>query len=379
MSSDLVSNMRPPYVVIASINPLDNLRLFGRLMAPETEVIVVDEGDEGTREKNVKLLTGLKVRFFGPAERQAWFRERFGLDHDEWLSVIPQRCHAETSFGFLVALEEAAESVIELDDDVFPIEGHDLVGGHVHNLEGGASLAVSPMGKWYNTIENLRLEGASSAPFPRGHPYAEDARKPECVWGSSERASALNMGLWAGNPDLDALTTLANGGLDGRCAVRSTELLRQRVTVAPGYYFAICSMNTSFRSRIIPAFYQLYMNSMGIDRFDDIWSGLFIKRIADHLGDSVSLGMPLVRHVKRPRDTFKDLRAELEGMIMNELLWRVVDSLELDGGDYLECYAQLTAGIRMRLADFADKRHRDFLQMTVEKMELWTKVVEKLT
>jgi hypothetical protein len=51
-------------------------------------------------------------------------------------------------------------------------------------------------------------------------------------------------------------------------------------------------MNTSFVSKIIPAFYQLYMKHMGVDRFNDIWSGIFLKKIVDHLGDNISLGTP---------------------------------------------------------------------------------------
>jgi hypothetical protein len=127
------------------------------------------------------------------------------------------------------------------------------------------------------------------------------------------------------HPDLDALTVLHYGGLDGKCNIHSKNLKREKVVIEKGTYVAICSMNTAFVSKIIPAFYHLYMNHIGIDRFDDIWSGIFLKKIADHLGDNVSLGKPLVYHNKRPRNVFKDLRNELEGMVINETLWRIVE------------------------------------------------------
>jgi hypothetical protein len=186
------------------------------------------------------------------------------------------------------------------------------------------------------------------------------------------------MGLWIGHPDLDALTILYNGGLDGKCSIKSVGLKRDKVIVDKGTYFAICSMNTSFQRNIIPAFYQLYMKVMGIDRFDDIWSGLFIKKIADHLGDSICLGKPLIYHDKRPRSTFRDLKAELEGMIMNETLWRIVDSLELNSKDYFECYLELANGIERNIEKFGEKAHRDFISLQVEKMKLWLKVVDKI-
>lgn len=59
---------------------------------------------------------------------------------------------------------------------------------------------------------------------------------------------------------------------------KSRSCKREKVIVGKGTYLAVCSMNTSFTPEIIPAFYQLYMNFMGVDRFDDIWSGIFLKK-----------------------------------------------------------------------------------------------------
>jgi hypothetical protein len=197
-------------------------------------------------------------------------------------------------------------------------------------------------------------------------------------WRSGGEKCVLNMGLWVGHPDLDALTILYNGGLDGKGSVKSIGLKREKVIVDNGTYFAICSMNTSFQRKIIPSFYQLYMKVMGIDRFDDIWSSLFVKKITDSLGDNVCLGKPLVYHDKRPRSTFRDLKAELEGMIINEVLWKIVDSLELNGKDYFENYLELANGIEKNIGKFSEKAHRDFISLQVEKMKLWLEVLDKI-
>ena len=106
---------------------------------------------------------------------------------------------------------------------------------------------------------------------------------------------------------------------------------------------------------------------------------LFIKKIADHLGDSICLGKPLVYHDKKPRSTFKDLKAELEGMIINEVLWKIVDSLELSGKDYFECYSEITNGIERNIEKFSEKVCRDFISLQVEKMKLWLEVVDKIS
>ncbi|MHA1583356.1 MAG: hypothetical protein ACTSYM_12790 [Candidatus Baldrarchaeia archaeon] len=368
------------YIVVASINELNNLKLFKpSLENYNCELIIVDEGDERLRDRNSKLLQGLSYRFFGPLERKEWFRQHFGTSYERYLSVIPERCHAETSFGFLIAYEEGCDFIIELDDDVFPIDTLDLIRCHWKNLSEDDGVVVSSRSRWYRTIENLILEHEYSTIFPRGHPYSPETRVEDYIWKRADyKDCVLNMGLWTGHPDLDALTILYNGGLNGRCSIKSIGQKRDKVIVNAGTYFAICSMNTSFRRKIVPAFYQLYMNVMGIDRFDDIWSGLFVKKIADHLGDQICIGKPMVYHHKRARDTFKDLKLELEGMAINEILWRIVDEIEISGKDYYECYSELVDGISKKLERFNEKRHKDFIKLQLRKMRLWLDVIDRI-
>jgi hypothetical protein len=199
------------------------------------------------------------------------------------------------------------------------------------------------------------------------------------MWKDNRDKCDLNMGLWIRCPDLDALTILYHGGMNGQCNITSTGSKRDKIIVDKGTYFPVCSMNTAFLCEVAPAFYQLYSNFMGIDRFDDIWSGVFIKKIADHLGRRVSLGSPLVDHRKRPRDTLKDLRKELEGMIINEKLWTLVDQIELEGSTYWDTYNSLVQELGKRIPQtFAEPLHRDFLEIQLKKMKLWLKIIDQL-
>jgi len=139
-------------------------------------------------------------------------------------------------------------------------------------------------------------------------------------------------------------------------------------------------MNTAFLPEIVPAFYQLYNNFMGIDRFDDIWSGIFLKKIADHLGKKVCLGAPMVNHRKRPRDTFRDLRKELEGMIINEKLWTLADEVEIEGSTYWDAYYSLIRELEKKIPKaFSEPRYRRFLKVQLQKMRFWLKITEDLT
>lgn len=368
------------FIVIASINDIVNIKAFEPTLKQSRykfKAIIIDEGNEKTRKKNEELLSGLPHIFYGPIEREEWFRQRFGLNYEKYLSVIPKGCHAETSFGFLVAYEEKPDVVIELDDDVFPVKGNDLVEGHIRNLFSVDGITVhSKRVGWYNTIENLPINDISL--FPRGHPYAKEAREAKYTWVNHVGRGILNMGLWTGCLDLDAVKVLCNGGLTGRCVFKTDKCKRNKVIVGKGTYFAVCSMNTSFVPEIIPAFYQIYMNFMGIDRFDDIWSGIFLKKVADHLRHKVCLGAPLVYHNKRPRDIFKDLKKELEGIIINETLWKIVDGLELEGKTYWDSYYSLVNGLEENTTSFQNLVHQKFMSIQVEKMKLWLEIIDKL-
>jgi hypothetical protein len=372
------------YVITASIRKLDNLKLLiQKFHDPEhkennIKMIVIDEIDNAARKYNRKIMSVFdNTHFFGKKEREEWLKSRFGLAFKKYESVIPKRCHAETSFGFLVAYEEDADVIMELDDDVAPNEDYN-VGQHLCNLFSNNGTTVFAKTKWYNTMENLILNRKERV-FPRGHPYDKKCRQEEYRWIDNSSTSVLNMGLWAGEPDLDALTLIYHSGLDGSCHLKGVGLKREKVIVGKDTYFAICSMNTSFLSKIIPAFYQLNMNQLGIDRFDDIWSGLFLKKIADYMRDNVSIGAPLLAHKKVTRDSFSDLRKEMEGIDLNERVWRVVDGMSLSGNSYLDAYISLTRSLSIAVPSLGKtKAQHDFLKMQVEKMQTWASLVDSL-
>lgn len=363
------------YIVIASINPLTNLNTLNET-DHNIKVIVVDEGDESVRNINSKILSKVKYEYYGPRERENWFKERFGASFEKYLSLIPERCHAETSFGFLKAFEDGADVIIELDDDVHIFS--DFVKGHIENLFNDDGVTVNSNGKWYNTIENLSLK-IDGKIFPRGHPYVSTCRVEDYLWSNVGGDCVLNMGLWNGHPDLDALTLIHYGGLDGRGSIEGLGLKRDKIIVGKGTYFSICSMNTSFISKIIPAFYQLYMNFMGVDRFDDIWSGIFIKRISDHIGDNVCLGKPLCRHDKRVRNVFKDLLKETNGLEMNEYIWKICKDTEFSSKTYPDCYLELACSFEKNIERwFKDSFHIKFWKVQIEKMCIWVELIDKL-
>jgi hypothetical protein len=365
-------------LTISSVNVLENL---GKLMQSKNdfELVVVDEGSETVRRMNRRRLNGLSYRFFGPRERLAWVKEVTGRSRYKKFSVVAPRSRGENSLAFALVLSEGADCVVELDDDVLPEES--LIREHLAALRAGTTRAVkSPKAKWYNTLRSLELENPYRLEvFPRGHPYAYDARKEDYeIFPVEPEPSVLNMGLWTGNPDLDAVTILASGAVNGQSRIFGKKLREHSLAVERGTYFSICSMNTAFRREAIPAMYQLYMNYMGVDRYDDIWSGIFLKKIVDHLGVRVSIGAPTVSHNRRPRPIFEDIVKEANGMKLNEELWRAVDSFVLEGRSYWDCYSSLTAQLKRWAEKRKSKFERGFMKTQVSKMEVWLRLVDMI-
>jgi hypothetical protein len=148
-------------------------------------------------------------------------------------------------------------------------------------------------------------------------------------------------------------------------------------------------MNLAFRREVIPAFYQLPMddNEWDVGRFDDIWSGLFLKRACDVLGKRIYNGDPLCEHNKAARSTFDDLANEVAGLELNEHVWEVIDSVEPgvpraaqtvepsenDAADDADSYAAAFAAMADALAegDFAEWNNGAFLNHCGEYMRDW--------
>jgi hypothetical protein len=369
------------FVIVTSINELKNINLFkNKMMNYECKVLIIDEGDEKIRKRNNKLLNGMEHDYFGPKERKKFFKDNFGSVWRTYYSqVVPQRCSAESSVGLMMAYKEKPDLVLMLDDDVFPVnENDDIIGGHFNVLNKTSATLVSSENKWYNPIENIQLN-VNQKIFPRGYPYAKDTRKESYIWKDSHAPTIFNMGLWINYPDLDAITVLTSSGLDGRGDILGVNIKREKIIVAKGTYFPVCIMNVGFIPKIIPAYYQLYMNYLGIDRWNDIWSGLFLKKIADHLNDSISLGMPAISHKRTPRNVFRDIKKELDGMCIHENLLQLVDSIDLSGNSYFDCYKSLIESIEKKIpVAFSNKTYLNFMERQIIAMRLWLEALEKI-
>ncbi|MDZ7701738.1 MAG: alpha-1 4-glucan-protein synthase [Halobacteriales archaeon] len=309
---------------------------------------------------------------FDGTRRERWFAER-GLE--DYAELVPARSHAQTSFGLLYLWASGAEYGVFLDDDTRPHPETDFFGRHLANLNREGSVdAVRSDERWVNVLHQAFDDHGL---YPRGYPYGAMGERVETGTAQVDDVVA-SQGLWTDVPDLDAVRILLDGDLEGQAQTRlDAAHYGADFVAAPGQYLTVCSMNLAFRREVIPAFYQLPMddNPWDVGRFDDIWSGVFLKRACDVLDKQVLTGGPLCVHEKAPRSTFADLANEAPALELNEHLWRIVDDV---GGD-ADSFATAYMAMARRLADGEfDLRNGEFLNYVGEHMLAWLDCLEAL-
>ena len=84
----------------------------------------------------------------------------------------------------------------------------------------------------------------------------------------------------------------------------------------------------------------------GYDRFDDIWAGIFAKKIMDHLGYGVINGSPFIEH-RKASDPYKNLQKEAAGIEANEVIFKNVHAVKLTKKTPVEAYAELIKKVKL--------------------------------
>jgi hypothetical protein len=310
---------------------------------------------------------------FDGSRREEWL-ERHGVS--EYAHVVPEASHAQTSFGLLYLWAGDFEYGVFLDDDTRPHEDVDFFGRHLRNLQyEGPVEEVQSDEHWVNV---LYQRAEDHGLYPRGYPYSAMGETVETRETRVDDVVA-SQGLWTNVPDLDAVRILMDGDLQGQAQTRtSADDFERDFVAAEGQYLTVCSMNLAFRREVVPAFYQLPMddNRWDVGRFDDIWSGLFLKRACDVLGKQIYNGDPLCEHNKAPRSTFSDLTNEVNGLELNEHIWEIVDAV----GEEATTYAGVLEAIgrRLRNGDFSDYENGGFLNHVGEYILDWLDCLAEL-
>jgi hypothetical protein len=195
----------------------------------------------------------------------------------------------------------------------------------------------------------------------------------------------VNVGLWTGNPDVDSITILNEGSLNGLPKTRTIGLKSDdRVMLAKGTYAPINTANTAYSSELLPCIYDTYqgvkVGEFKLDRYGDIWCNHFIKKIVDTVGDKITIGIPLVEHRREPRDTMIDFKKEIWGLLVSQRLFEVVESIEMTSKSYFDGYSELVQHLSAKIDNICldSLPIKKYFQKLLSNMNKWLKMVEQL-
>jgi hypothetical protein len=263
------------------------------------------------------------------------------------------------------------EIVVALDDDCV-VESLDFVDYIDVMLTPGQRPVVRGEGRHYNFLE-LFTDAAIRSQFPRGFPYSARVGYREwTIGGVADARVRLNLGLWRGVLDINAIDRLLPGdGHFGDARLRS-----ENVVVPVGVLVSVCSGNMQFRRDVIPAIYQLPMNveimtNWRINRYGDIWGGFMLKTLMDRRGDALSVGQPLVHHA-RAGSRIENVKAEhlahLVGDEFIDFLDRAAEKIEPE--DYCDMMEHLCEELE-RLAPDRSPILRTYLRTLMPSLRAW--------
>lgn len=332
-------------------------------------------GDIPTPHKKAKEVIhkikdmGFEAAYFDIPSQKRWLRKL-----PQIAKIIPYRTDNRRNIGFLMAAEKDTEIIIAIDDDNYATD-EDF--GKYHSIVGKKATlpTITSTNGWFNPCTMLETDHGGLI-YPRGYPFSK-RYKEKYTFAQSTGQVAINMGLWTEDPDVDAVTHLAN----------PTKILNMKsgyksIMLSPGTFAPINTQNTAFHKKVLPCYYYILMNAslrgLKIDRYGDIWSGFLVKKAIDKMGERVTIGSPIVDHKRNSHNYLNDLKQELWGMTLTEEIVDWLESLQLESKDYFNIYLEMAREL-LKLKDrFQDYSIRKYLDKISQAMIIWVDACRKI-
>ncbi|KAG5095754.1 hypothetical protein JHK84_051342 [Glycine max] len=255
-------------------------------------------------------------------------------------------------FGFLISRKKY---VVCIDDDCVPAKDNlgilvDAVAQHIVNLQTPAT----PF--FFNTLYDPFCKGAD---FVRGYPFSLRSGV-DC---------ALSCGLWLNLADLDAPTQALKPGQ------RNLRYVDAVVTVPSRAMVPVSGINIAFNREVVgpalvPALRLAGEGKLRWETMEDIWCGMCVKVICDHLGLGVKSGLPYVWRTERG-DAIQSLKKEWEGVKLMEDVVPFFQSLRLPQSATTaeDCVVEMAKTVKEQLG-----KVDPMFSAAAEAMEEWVKL-----
>jgi len=222
------------------------------------------------------------------------------------LQRLPWNHYARKMIGYLAAIQQGADILIDTDDDNEPLKPYEILPQQgVYPRIGGRSGFVNVY-RWFT-------EGWI---WPRGFPLRQVVGSVFRYRGEGER-SGCRIGIWQGlvegEPDVDAIYRIV---VRRRCRFsRKEPLVLEKGSICP-----INSQNTVFFREAFPL---LYLPAFVSFRFTDILRGLVAQPILWAADLLVGFTGPTAFQERNPHNLIQDFRSEIPCYLYAEKVCRI--------------------------------------------------------
>lgn len=335
---------------------------------PTADFDVIVSGDKKTHPEAASFCQQLaknenvSVRYYDP-EAQEKYLEKF----PELKKFLPWNCIGRRNMALIMAYEQGSDIIVTIDDDNF-LAQEDYLGGHMQLGKVSEFSAISSSTGWFNICSYL-IDSQDRKFYARGYPVTERVKEVGHESTQKKGKTVVNAGFWLGDPDIDAVTRLA-APIDVTHYTRNDNFALDIGTWAP-----FNSQNTALHRDCIPA----YFLCTDIGRFDDIWGSYMVKRIADHLGDYVTFGVPLVKQDRNPHDLWVDADHERLGMQLTDIFCVWLRETPLTASNYYDCTVELIKGLKDKLdSHVVTYAQRSYVNQFIDGYNTWLKTIQRV-
>lgn len=266
--------------------------------------------------------------------------------------ICPKRHYARKNIGYLLAIQQGAEIIIETDDDNIPYESFWQKRERSQIVPSISNLGWCNVYKYFTDANiwprGLPLDEIHSLSFPN-----YDSLEP------SRKDCPIQQGLANDNPDVDAIYRLI-------LPLPQTFNNNRRIALASSSWCPFNSQNTTWWADAYPL---LYLPAYCSFRMTDIWRSFIAQRIAWENGWSVLFHEPTVYQERNEHNLMRDFQEEIPGYTHNKSICQTLENLNLSPGlnklseNLLICYEKLIS------LGVIDKQEINLLEVWLEDLK----------
>lgn len=272
----------------------------------------------------------------------------------QFAKLCPTRHYARKNIGYLVAMSQKSDIIVETDDDNIPMKAF----WNDRQLKHKARIVTNA--GWVNMYSYF----TKNLIWPRGFDL-KSINKEVLAFESlpvRELECPIQQGLADDNPDVDAIYRLI-------MPLPVTFNGDRRVMLGEGSWCPFNSQNTTWWPRAYPL---MYLPAYCSFRMTDIWRSFIAQRIAAANGWGILFHEATVRQERNEHDLMKDFRDEVPGYLNNEAIVAALESLPIRQG-----LANIPDNMRMCYAKMVEMKLTS--QDELKLLDAWLSDVAALT